>query len=283
MEILRLRRRSGVWALGLACGLWCAGAGLAWAAKPVPDTEEIDGTLAHPWVFLPPKRSPEAYFTNVQNPVTVASPFVLRFGLSMRGLVPAGHNAGLAGHHHLLINQPLPLDFTKALPFTEKYIHFGKGQMETALDLPPGAYDLRLVLADQGHIPYFVYSKTLHVTVTAQNKDVPAASVLGPPRVEIMGLADGAAVQPPFRIQFHASGYNIAPKATRLPDTHYFRLVLERSGAAPEVLGFSSGQTEVWLNPPKGAYTARLELVRNATQPETVAAHATPVAFSVGP
>jgi hypothetical protein len=208
---------------------------------------------------------------------------VLRFGLSMRGLVPAGNTVGLAGHHHLLINQPLPLDFSKALPYTYKYIHFGKGQMEAALDLPPGNYDLRLVLADQGHIPYFVYSKLLRVTVTAQNKGVSTASVLGPPRVEIMGVADGATLPPPFRVQFHASGFNIAPRAAKLPDTHYFRLLLERPGAAPEVLNFSSGQTEVWLNPPKGPYTARLELVRNASQPESVAARAVPVAFAVGP
>jgi hypothetical protein len=270
--------------LGLVCGALCASAGPAGAAKPVAAAadSEADATFSHPWVFLPPQRSPEAYFTNRQSPATVESPFVLRFGLSMRGLVPAGHSAGLAGHHHLLINQPLPLDFTKALPFTEKYIHFGKGQMETALNLPPGNYDLRLVLADQGHIPYFVYSKLLHVTVTSQNKDMPAASVLGPPRVEIMGVADGVALQPPFRIQFHASGFNIAPRAAQLPDTHYFRLLLDRPGAAPEVLNFSSGQTEVWLNPPKGAYTARLELVRNAAQPESVAARATPVAFAVG-
>jgi hypothetical protein len=269
--------------LGLVCGALCASAGPAGAAKPVAAAadSEADATFSHPWVFLPPQRSPEAYFTNRQSPATVESPFVLRFGLSMRGLVPAGHSAGLAGHHHLLINQPLPLDFTKALPFTEKYIHFGKGQMETALNLPPGNYDLRLVLADQGHIPYFVYSKLLHVTVTSQNKDMPAASVLGPPRVEIMGVADGVALQPPFRIQFHASGFNIAPRAAQLPDTHYFRLLLDRPGAAPEVLNFSSGQTEVWLNPPKGAYTARLELVRNAAQPESVAARSTPVAFSV--
>jgi len=269
--------------LGLVCGALCASAGPAGAAKPVAAAadSEADATFSHPWVFLPPQRSPEAYFTNRQSPATVESPFVLRFGLSMRGLVPAGHSAGLAGHHHLLINQPLPLDFTKALPFTEKYIHFGKGQMETALNLPPGNYDLRLVLADQGHIPYFVYSKLLHVTVTSQNKDMPAASVLGPPRVEIMSVADGVALQPPFRIQFHASGFNIAPRAAQLPDTHYFRLLLDRPGAAPEVLNFSSGQTEVWLNPPKGAYTARLELVRNAAQPESVAARSTPVAFSV--
>jgi hypothetical protein len=38
---------------------------------------------------------------------------VARFGLSMRGIVPAGQSAGHAGHHHLLIDQPLPLDFRK--------------------------------------------------------------------------------------------------------------------------------------------------------------------------
>ena len=222
-------------------------------------------------------------FVEPADGATVASPFKVKFAVSGMEIKPAGDMSANTGHHHLLINQPLPLDFTKAPPFTEKYIHFGKGQMETALNLPPGNYDLRLVLADQGHIPYFVYSKLLHVTVTSQNKDMPAASVLGPPRVEIMGVADGVALQPPFRIQFHASGFNIAPRAAQLPDTHYFRLLLDRPGAAPEVLNFSSGQTEVWLNPPKGAYTARLELVRNAAQPESVAARSTPVAFSVGP
>jgi hypothetical protein len=71
------------------------------------------------------------YFTNVKDGDVLEAPFVLRFGLSMRGLVPAGKTAGRAGHHHLLVNQPLPLDFKQPLPFTDQYIHFGKGQMET--------------------------------------------------------------------------------------------------------------------------------------------------------
>ena len=63
--------------------------------------------------------------------------------------MPAGKTAGRAGHHHLLINQPLPLDFKKPLPFTEQYIHFGKGQMETVVDLKPGTCTFNLLLADQ--------------------------------------------------------------------------------------------------------------------------------------
>lgn len=244
-----------------------------------PKSESND----HPWLFVSPQHSPQAYFTNLQDGDKVQSPLAVRFGLSLRGIVPAGHQVGLAGHHHLLINQALPLDFSKPLPFTSQYIHFGKGQMETALNLQPGRYRLQLVLADKGHIPYFVYSKAVHITVTAHSKNVAAAAVLGPPRVEILGVAAGDTLQPPFRLAFHASGFNLAPAAAQLLDTHYFRLVLDREGAKPEVLNFKSGQTEAWLNPPKGNYTARLTLVRNATRPEAIAVRAPPVVFSVGP
>ena len=118
----------------------------------------------HSWTAVPPANEPSAYFTNLKDGDVRETPFVARFGLSMRGLVPAGQTAGRAGHHHLLIDQDLPLDFTKPLPFTDNYIHFGKGQMETVLNLPPGTYKLRLVLADKGHIPYFVFSKPLRLT-----------------------------------------------------------------------------------------------------------------------
>jgi hypothetical protein len=102
-------------------------------------------------------------------------------------------DGGRAGHHHLLVNQPLPLDFKKPLPFTDQYIHFGKGQMETVLNLAPGTYTLNLLLADQGHIPYFVYSKPLKVTVTRQRTDVQPAQVTGPRRIEMLSPQDGAA------------------------------------------------------------------------------------------
>ena len=86
----------------------------------------------------------------------------------------------------MLINQALPLDFQKPLPFTEQYLHFGKGQMETVINLPPGSYELRMLLADQKHIPYFVYSKPLNITVSKQNTNVTPVSVQGPPRVELL-------------------------------------------------------------------------------------------------
>lgn len=199
----------------------------------------------------------------------------------MRGLVPAGQTAGRAGHHHhLLVNQSLPLDFKKPLPFTEQYIHFGKGQMETVVNLKPGTYQLTLVLADQGHIPYFVYSKPLRVTITKQNTQVSAASVQGPPKVEILSPTEQESVRGPFRVQFHASGYKVSHVEPRLADTGHFRLMLDRSGKPPEVLDFRQGQTEVWLNPPRGDYRLRLEWVNNS-QTDVIMTRAKPVRISV--
>lgn len=272
------RARHGMRAGIVAAVAWLLmSTGGAWAQAPSADPADL---VVHPWVVPPPNWSPEAYFTNLQDGATVEAPFVARFGLSMRGIVQAGQSAGTAGHHHLLINQPLPLDFSKPLPFTDQYIHFGKGQMETVIDLPPGTYSMRLVLADQGHIPYFVYSKPLKFTITKQNKGVTAASLLGVPRIELLSPSDRTTVQLPVRLQFHASGYNLSNAAPKLPDTGHFRLVLERAGQKAETLDLEGGQTEVWLNPPKGAYTARLELMSN-TAAGNVLARARPVAFNV--
>ena len=127
--------------LPLALALFAA---MAFPIRGIAAEPEV---LAHPWVVPPPNREPQAYFTNVKDGDVLEAPFVLRFGLSMRGLVPAGKTAGRSGHHHLLVDQPLPLDFKKPLPFTDKYIHFGKGQMEHVVDLPPGTYTFNLLLA----------------------------------------------------------------------------------------------------------------------------------------
>ncbi|WP_053076570.1 DUF4399 domain-containing protein [Caenimonas sp. SL110] len=217
----------------------------------------------HPWVVPPPNLQPAAHFTNLSDGDVVDAPFVVKFGLSMRGLVPAGQTAGRAGHHHLLVNQPLPMDFKKPLPFTDQYIHFGKGQMETVLNLKPGTYTLNLLLADQGHIPFFVYSKPIRVTVRKQNPATTAATVQGAPGVALLSPADGAVVRDAFRVMFHASGLNVSNQAPKVAGTGHFRLTLERKGGNAEVVNFTAGQTETWVEPPAGDYTLRLALINN--------------------
>ncbi|TWO64443.1 DUF4399 domain-containing protein [Caenimonas sedimenti] len=248
------------WLHQLAVGI----AALAGSAciHAAPDAGDVH---VHPWVVPPVNLQPSAYFTNLKDGDTVESPFVARFGLSMRGLVPAGKQAGRAGHHHLLINQPLPMDFSKPLPFTDQYVHFGQGQMEAVLDLKPGTYNLSLLLADQGHIPFFVFSKPVNIVVSRRNTALPRATVQGRPRVEILSPADGAALQNAFRVVFHASGLNVSHADAKAPGTGHFRLTLQRKGARAEVLAFRGGQTETWLEPPAGDYQMKLELVDNAT------------------
>ena len=251
------------------------------SSVPQPSIDTKKEVVLHPWVVHPPLSTADAYFTNLKDGARVESPFVVRFGLATRGLVPAGHKAGRNGHHHLLIDQPLPIDLKKPLPFSANYVHFGKGQMETVVDLPPGEHTLRLLLANQDHVLYFIYSKELRVTVTKQNKNVDKAAVAGPPRVEILSPNENAVLSTaPFRIQFHASGFSIGAASAKVPDTGHFRLVLERPPQKAETIDFPAGQTEVWLQPPKDRYSARLELISN-TDPGKVLARAPPVPFTV--
>jgi len=88
------------------------------------------------------------------------------FGLSGMGIAPAGTQFENTGHHHLLIDDP-QIDFTQPLPQNDQIKHFGKGQTETSLTLPPGKHTLQLVLADLTHTPHdpAVISKKITITV----------------------------------------------------------------------------------------------------------------------
>lgn len=84
---------------------------------------------------------------------SVTSPVTVRFGLSGMGIAPAGIVMPGTGHHHLLIDQELP-PLDQPVPASDTYLHFGAGQTETVLELPPGEHTLQLLLADHNHIPH---------------------------------------------------------------------------------------------------------------------------------
>ena len=70
------------------------------------------------------------------------------------------------GHHHLLIDTPLP-PLDQPIPNDRNHLHFGLGQTETVIDLPPGTHTLQLLMGDADHVPHDppVMSKriTIHV------------------------------------------------------------------------------------------------------------------------
>jgi hypothetical protein len=98
---------------------------------------------------------------------TVKGAFWCRFGLRNMGVTQAGSNAPNSGHHHLLIDVNEPLDPSEPIPQDKNHLHFGAGQTEARIELPPGKHTLQLVLGDAKHIPFnpSVISKKITITV----------------------------------------------------------------------------------------------------------------------
>ena len=93
--------------------------------------------------------------------------FWCRFGLRNMGVTRAGDTTPGVGHHHLLIDSNTPLDSTEPLPSDKNHRHFGGGQTEATITLPPGQHTLQLLLGDWTHIPHkpAVMSEKITITV----------------------------------------------------------------------------------------------------------------------
>jgi hypothetical protein len=95
-----------------------------------------------------------------------ASRFRVWFGLRHMGVAPAGIDKPNSGHHHLLVDTPLS-DPDQPIPNDRNHLHFGGGQTEAMVELPPGTHTLQLVMGDKDHIPHNppVVSKEITITV----------------------------------------------------------------------------------------------------------------------
>jgi hypothetical protein len=107
------------------------------------------------------------YIVTPSDGAKIKGPVTVVFGLEGMGVAPAGIKFDNTGHHHLLIDSDVPADLSQPLPATEKIVHFGKGQTETTLTLPPGKHTLQLVFADMLHVPHqpAVISKKIMITI----------------------------------------------------------------------------------------------------------------------
>lgn len=109
---------------------------------------------------------PRTYIISPADGSTVSSPVTVVFGLEGFGVAPAGTMKEGTGHHHLIVNAPLP-DLNKPIPANDNYRHFGGGQTQTTIELPPGKHTLQLLLGDFAHVPHSnpIYSEVVTVTV----------------------------------------------------------------------------------------------------------------------
>jgi Domain of unknown function (DUF4399) len=94
------------------------------------------------------------YFVWPQNGTMIKGGFWCRFGLRNMGVTHAGDDFHNSGHHHLLIDVDEPLDPNEPIAQDKNHLHFGAGQTETRLELPPGKHTLQLVLGDAKHYPF---------------------------------------------------------------------------------------------------------------------------------
>lgn len=94
----------------------------------------------------------KVYFINLHQGSHVSSPFLVQFGLSGMGVAPAGADFDNTGHHHLLIDTAAPAK-GEPIPMDDTHRHFGRGQTEAMITLPPGQHMLQLVVGDKSHFP----------------------------------------------------------------------------------------------------------------------------------
>ena len=133
--------------VGLAFGVLLAGSVAVAQQRPMPENAKV-------YIIWP------------SDGQVIRGGFWVRMGLSGAGIAPAGVEKANTGHHHLIVDAELP-PLDKEIPNDRNHLHFGLGQTEARLELPPGRHTLQMILADENHVPHQppLYSKRITVTV----------------------------------------------------------------------------------------------------------------------
>jgi len=105
-------------------------------------------------------------YPNNNQTLPAGKPVKVWFGLRNMGVAPKDVKFPNTGHHHLLVDADLP-PLDKEIPNDRNHLHFGAGETETTLDLPPGKHTLQLLMGDDRHFPTNppVYSKKITIYV----------------------------------------------------------------------------------------------------------------------
>jgi hypothetical protein len=124
-------------------------------------------SLAAAWGETAAPSNASVYIISPKDGDTVTNPFRVQFGLSGMGVAPADVEMPNTGHHHLLIDANEPLDANEPIPQDKTHLHFGVGQTEVLIELPPGKHTLQLVLGDWSHLPFHppIMSEVITITV----------------------------------------------------------------------------------------------------------------------
>lgn len=109
--------------------------------------------------------APTISFIEPVDGAVVSSPFKVKFAVSGMEIKPAGEIVPNTGHHHVFIDD-VSAPQGVAIPADSRHLHFGKGQTEAQISLPPGPHTLTMQFANGAHQSYGPgMSRTIHITV----------------------------------------------------------------------------------------------------------------------
>lgn len=217
----------------------------------------------------------EVYFIGLKDGDTIPTKSTIHFGLRGMGVAPAGSDRANSGHHHLIVDAPTPSPDVE-IPNDFQHLHFGAGQTETELTLPPGEHTLQLVLGDKNHIPHNppVMSARIKVKVVEQMPAAPQVASGGrrpspkDAKVYFIYPKDGSYVGPNPVIRFGLLNMGVAPAGFDKPNTGHHHLLVDAD--LPPLdrpipndfnhLHFGAGQTEAKITLPLGTHRLRLLL-----------------------
>ncbi|RIA56920.1 DUF4399 domain-containing protein [Dichotomicrobium thermohalophilum] len=125
----------------------------------------VFGNAASALERTPAPEGAEVYIVEPEDGAQVKSPVTVVFGLKGMGVAPAGVDKEGTGHHHLIVDAPLP-PMNEGIPADENHIHFGGGQTETTVELEPGEHTLQMILGDKNHVPHEPPVTSDRITIT---------------------------------------------------------------------------------------------------------------------
>jgi hypothetical protein len=271
------------WAIvALVAGVVCASSAFSQAAPRGGPTPSPPGAKVE--------------FIDLKDGAIISSKTTIHFGLRGMGVAPAGTKKPNTGHYHLLIDTDLP-PLDRPIPNDENHLHFGGGQTEVDLSLPPGPHALQLLLSDADHIPHNppVYSDKIHVTVVDSAVTPNSASLIRHPsapgaRAYIISPANRAYVRTTFVVQFGLEKMGVAPAGFDKPNSGHHHLLID--APLPPLdrpipndenhLHFGGGQTEATVTLPRGRHILQLLLGDAYHLPHQPAVYSAPIVVYVG-
>ncbi|MEM7030548.1 MAG: DUF4399 domain-containing protein [Chloroflexota bacterium] len=228
----------------------------------------LDGDQYRDEIVVTVKEDAPAQSVRFTSPLDGAViPPTFNFQMAASGLLvdPAGEIIENSGHMHILIDTDF-IEPGNVIPADDQHVHFGKAQLEAALDLTSGEHTLRLQMANGAHIALDGDQYRDEITVMVEEG-------AGAQSIRFVSPVDGDVVSGTFDVQMASTGLFVeaAGAVLREQGGHMHILIdadfIEAGNVVPkddQHLHFGGGQTTTELTLEPGEYVLRLQMANGA-------------------